>query len=159
MLKMQVKFTVLVLWNRLLFACITILQTYNSHLAVLEAKREEKVMILILILVLTSVALQWKSQKWFQSKCLFVYFVRANYFEYCRLFLVFSTHVCSLFKVSVGCEQIVGFYIHHGCEMRVMVHFLYNTMAYDMCHVIAHTALNKSFSMPNKSYHDSPCLI
>lgn len=120
MLKMQVKFTVLVLWNRLLFACITILQTYNSHLAVLEAKREEKVMILILILVLTSVALQWKSQKWFQSKCLFVYFVRANYFEYCRLFLVFSTHVCSLFKVSVGCEQIVGFYIHHGCEMRVI---------------------------------------
>ena len=143
---------VLVLWNPLLFACITILQTYNSHLAVLEAKRQEKVMILILILVLTSVALQCKSQKWFQSKCLFAYFVRANYFEFCRSFLAFSTHVCSLFKVSVGCEQIVGFYIHHGCEMRVIWHFLYNTMAYDTCHVIAHTALNKS-------YHDSPCLI
>lgn len=33
-----------------------------------------------------------------------------------------------------------------------MAHFLYNTMAYDTCHVIAHTALNKS-------YRDSPCPI
>ena len=118
---------VLVLWNPLLFACITILQTYNSHLAVLEAKRQEKVMILILILVLTSVALQCKSQKWFQSECLFVYFLRANYFEFCHSFLAFSVHVCSLFKVSVGCEQIVGFYIHHGYEMRVIWHTFFIT--------------------------------
>lgn len=47
----------------LAFCMHQILQTYNSHLAVLEAKRRKRVMILILILVLTSIALQWKSQK------------------------------------------------------------------------------------------------